>query len=259
MFPFFTLYVSCDILVPAEKYEETSQAAQSSFLLFSCYLFPFSSTTVQCNWLWPVFFCKSNYGFKQGCKILNSLSLSFFAISLTSLTSTLFCMILLYWNSPIWEHPLHFSVLCNTDNLWILLSHSWHWKACQNGFAQHLEHLLFYGADTSSQNASGNTALHISALYNKASMETNPLYKKTIMTVIIMPAFLKLLTDHFPSLNDQESCVRVLLYRGANKEAKNKHGQTPFQVNCLAANAVCIFIMFTKWNCICRVAFTNRT
>ncbi|XP_053720444.1 LOW QUALITY PROTEIN: SH3 and multiple ankyrin repeat domains protein 1-like [Synchiropus splendidus] len=67
-------------------------------------------------------------------------------------------------------------------------------KACQNGFAQHLEHLLFYGADVTSQNASGNTALHISALYNK------------------------------------ESCVRVLLYRGANKEAKNKHGQTPFQL-----------------------------
>nr|XP_057917632.1 SH3 and multiple ankyrin repeat domains protein 1-like [Doryrhamphus excisus] len=67
-------------------------------------------------------------------------------------------------------------------------------KACQNGFAQHLEHLLFYGADASSQNASGNTALHICALYNK------------------------------------ESCVRVLLYRGANKEAKNKHGQNPFQL-----------------------------
>ncbi|XP_028975692.2 SH3 and multiple ankyrin repeat domains protein 1 isoform X3 [Esox lucius] len=67
-------------------------------------------------------------------------------------------------------------------------------QACQNGFAQHLEHLLFYGADTTSQNASGNTALHICALYNK------------------------------------ESCVRVLLYRGANKEMKNKHGQTPFQV-----------------------------
>ncbi|KAK5850670.1 hypothetical protein PBY51_001528 [Eleginops maclovinus] len=67
-------------------------------------------------------------------------------------------------------------------------------KACQNGFAQHLEHLLFYGADTSSQNASGNSALHISALYNK------------------------------------ESCIRVLLYRGANREAKNKHGQTPFQL-----------------------------
>lgn len=34
-----------------------------------------------------------------------------------------------------------------------------------------------------------------------------------------------------PSLADQESCARVLLYRGANKEAKNKLGQTPFQVN----------------------------
>ncbi|XP_037133312.1 SH3 and multiple ankyrin repeat domains protein 1-like isoform X3 [Syngnathus acus] len=73
-------------------------------------------------------------------------------------------------------------------------------KACQNGFAQHLEHLLFYGADTSSQNASGNTALHISALYNK------------------------------------ESCVRVLLYRGANREAKNKHGQTPFQLAVMSGN-----------------------
>ncbi|KAM4623881.1 SH3 and multiple ankyrin repeat domains protein 1-like [Polymixia lowei] len=73
-------------------------------------------------------------------------------------------------------------------------------KACQNGFAQHLEHLLFYGADTMSQNASGNTALHVCALYN------------------------------------QESCVRVLLYRGANKEAKNKHGQTPFQVAVMSGN-----------------------
>ncbi|XP_062415978.1 SH3 and multiple ankyrin repeat domains protein 1-like isoform X2 [Pungitius pungitius] len=73
-------------------------------------------------------------------------------------------------------------------------------KACQNGFAQHLEHLLFYGAETSSLNASGNTALHISALYNK------------------------------------ESCVRVLLYRGANKEAKNKLGQTPFQLAVLSGH-----------------------
>ncbi|XP_043089497.1 SH3 and multiple ankyrin repeat domains protein 1-like, partial [Puntigrus tetrazona] len=66
--------------------------------------------------------------------------------------------------------------------------------ACQNGNSQHLEHLLFYGADSSSQNASGNTALHICALYNK------------------------------------ESCARILLYRGANKDTKNNSGQTPFQV-----------------------------
>ncbi|GAA6070891.1 SH3 and multiple ankyrin repeat domains protein 1 isoform X10 [Tachysurus ichikawai] len=67
-------------------------------------------------------------------------------------------------------------------------------QACQNGNSQHLEHLLFYGADSSSQNASGNTALHICALYNK------------------------------------ESCARILLYRGANKDIKNHSGQTPFQV-----------------------------
>uniref|UniRef100_A0A3Q2QCQ0 SH3 and multiple ankyrin repeat domains 1 n=1 Tax=Fundulus heteroclitus TaxID=8078 RepID=A0A3Q2QCQ0_FUNHE len=69
-----------------------------------------------------------------------------------------------------------------------------HQQACQNGNSQHLEHLLFYGADSSSQNASGNTALHICALYNK------------------------------------ESCARILLYRGASKEMKNNSGQTPFQV-----------------------------
>lgn len=34
----------------------------------------------------------------------------------------------------------------------------------------------------------------------------------------------------------QESCARILLYRGANKDTKNNSGQTPFQVmaECLA-------------------------
>ncbi|KAG8140221.1 hypothetical protein E2320_002922, partial [Naja naja] len=40
-------------------------------------------------------------------------------------------------------------------------------QACQHGNSQHLEHLLFYGAEPGAQNASGNTALHICALYNK--------------------------------------------------------------------------------------------
>lgn len=66
-------------------------------------------------------------------------------------------------------------------------------------------------------------------------METDPLCE-TIITIIIMLFFLRVLTDRCPSLNDQESCVRVLLYRGANKEAKNKHGQTPFQVNGLTVS-----------------------
>ncbi|TNM91496.1 hypothetical protein fugu_019876 [Takifugu bimaculatus] len=64
----------------------------------------------------------------------------------------------------------------------------------------HLEHLLFYGADMSSQNASGNTALHLCALYN------------------------------------QDSCARVLLFRGANKDIKNYNNQTAFQVAIIAGN-----------------------
>ncbi|XP_075770996.1 SH3 and multiple ankyrin repeat domains protein 1 isoform X3 [Pelodiscus sinensis] len=73
-------------------------------------------------------------------------------------------------------------------------------QACQHGHSQHLEHLLFYGAEPAAQNASGNTALHVCALYNK------------------------------------ESCARILLYRGANKEIKNNSGQTPFQVAVIAGN-----------------------
>lgn len=42
-------------------------------------------------------------------------------------------------------------------------------QACRYGHVQHLEHLLFYGADMGAQNASGNTALHICALYNQVS------------------------------------------------------------------------------------------
>lgn len=51
-------------------------------------------------------------------------------------------------------------------------------QACRHGHVQHLEHLLFYGADMSAQNASGNTALHICALYNqvKPACRTIPYY-----------------------------------------------------------------------------------
>ncbi|XP_006868202.1 PREDICTED: SH3 and multiple ankyrin repeat domains protein 1 [Chrysochloris asiatica] len=73
-------------------------------------------------------------------------------------------------------------------------------QACQRGHSQHLEHLLFYGAEPGAQNASGNTALHICALYNK------------------------------------ETCARILLYRGANKDVKNNNRQTPFQVAVIAGN-----------------------
>ncbi|KAI1232768.1 hypothetical protein IHE44_0006609 [Lamprotornis superbus] len=82
----------------------------------------------------------------------------------------------------------HATVSCKDENGWQEIH-----QACRYGHVQHLEHLLFYGADMCAQNASGNTALHICALYN------------------------------------QESCARVLLFRGANKEIKNYNSQSPFQ------------------------------
>uniref|UniRef100_A0A667HFB1 SH3 and multiple ankyrin repeat domains 2 n=1 Tax=Lynx canadensis TaxID=61383 RepID=A0A667HFB1_LYNCA len=89
----------------------------------------------------------------------------------------------------------HAAVCCRDENGW----HEIH-QACRYGHVQHLEQLLFYGADMAAQNASGNTALHICALYN------------------------------------QDSCARVLLFRGGNKELKNYNSQTPFQVAIIAGN-----------------------
>uniref|UniRef100_A0A3P8VMY6 SH3 and multiple ankyrin repeat domains protein 3 n=1 Tax=Cynoglossus semilaevis TaxID=244447 RepID=A0A3P8VMY6_CYNSE len=89
----------------------------------------------------------------------------------------------------------HASVCCQDENGW----HEVH-QACRHGHVQHLEHLLFYGADMSAQNASGNTALHICALYN------------------------------------QDNCARVLLARGSDKEVKNYNSQSPFQVAIIAGN-----------------------
>ncbi|KAM5183911.1 SH3 and multiple ankyrin repeat domains protein 2 isoform 2-T2 [Callospermophilus lateralis] len=87
------------------------------------------------------------------------------------------------------------SVCCRDENGWQEIH-----QACRYGHVQQLEHLLFYGADMGAQNASGNTALHICALYN------------------------------------QDSCARVLLFRGGNKELKNYNSQTPFQVAIIAGN-----------------------
>lgn len=68
-------------------------------------------------------------------------------------------------------------------------------QACRNGLVHHLEHLLVYGADMDSKNASGNTPLHVCAV------------------------------------NAQEACARMLLFRGANRGALNYANQTPYQVN----------------------------
>jgi Ankyrin repeats (3 copies) len=67
-------------------------------------------------------------------------------------------------------------------------------QACRHGLVQHLEHLLFYGADMNARNASGNTPLHVCAV------------------------------------NGQDSCSRLLLFRGADREALNYANQTPYQV-----------------------------
>ncbi|KAI5726732.1 hypothetical protein M8J76_007604 [Diaphorina citri] len=73
-------------------------------------------------------------------------------------------------------------------------------QACRNGLAQHLEHLLFYGADSNARNASGNTPLHVCAV------------------------------------NGTEACARVLLFRGAQREALNFAHQSPYQVAVIAGN-----------------------
>ncbi|XP_063229617.1 SH3 and multiple ankyrin repeat domains protein 3 isoform X2 [Bacillus rossius redtenbacheri] len=73
-------------------------------------------------------------------------------------------------------------------------------QACRNGLVQHLEHLLFYGADMNARNASGNTPLHVCAV------------------------------------NSQESCARMLLFRGAQRDALNYANQTPYQMAVIAGN-----------------------
>ncbi|XP_060800862.1 SH3 and multiple ankyrin repeat domains protein 3 isoform X2 [Amyelois transitella] len=73
-------------------------------------------------------------------------------------------------------------------------------QACRHGLVQHLDHLLFYGADMNARNASGNTPLHVCAV------------------------------------NAQDSCARQLLFRGCDKEALNYANQSPYQVAVIAGN-----------------------
>ncbi|XP_013070339.1 SH3 and multiple ankyrin repeat domains protein 2-like isoform X3 [Biomphalaria glabrata] len=80
--------------------------------------------------------------------------------------------------------------------------HGWYeiHQACKHGRVQHLEHLLFYGADMDVRNSCGNTPLHICAL------------------------------------NNQEACARVLLFRGADPALVNYSNQTADQVAAMAGN-----------------------
>lgn len=48
-------------------------------------------------------------------------------------------------------------------------------QACKNGLVQHLEHLLYYGAEIDARTATGNTALHVAALNNQVTQPWTPL------------------------------------------------------------------------------------
>ncbi|XP_015118363.1 SH3 and multiple ankyrin repeat domains protein 2 isoform X7 [Diachasma alloeum] len=111
--------------------------------------------------------------------------------------------------------PLYYSVIYKTDPMLcetLLHDHAtigaqdlqgWQevHQACRNSLVQHLDHLLFYGADMNARNASGNTPLHVCAVNN---------------------------TD--------ASCIRQLLFRGAQKDSLNYANQTPYQVAVIAGN-----------------------
>lgn len=73
-------------------------------------------------------------------------------------------------------------------------------QACRYGLFQHLEHLLFYGADINAKNASGNSPLHVCAV------------------------------------NGQDSCAKLLLHKGAQNDALNFANQSPYQVAVIAGN-----------------------
>ncbi|KAK0176007.1 hypothetical protein PV328_000187 [Microctonus aethiopoides] len=111
--------------------------------------------------------------------------------------------------------PLYYSVIYKTDPMLcetLLHDHATigaqdlqGWQevhhACRNNLVQHLDHLLFYGADMNARNASGNTPLHVCAVNNTDS-----------------------------------SCIRQLLFRGAQKDSLNYANQTPYQVAVIAGN-----------------------
>ncbi|XP_012946399.1 SH3 and multiple ankyrin repeat domains protein 1 [Aplysia californica] len=80
--------------------------------------------------------------------------------------------------------------------------HGWYeiHQACKDGRVQHLEHLLFYGAEMDVRNSCGNTPLHVCAL------------------------------------NKQEACARVLLFRGAEPGLLNYSNQTADQAAVVAGN-----------------------
>lgn len=81
------------------------------------------------------------------------------------------------------------------DNNWQEIHH-----ACKLGLSQHLDHLIYYGADVNAKNNSGNTPLHVCAIHNK------------------------------------ENCARILLFRGCNRQERNLANQSAFESAIIAGN-----------------------
>lgn len=65
-------------------------------------------------------------------------------------------------------HLLLYSPYISLQGICLLL-HRVSLQACRYGRVQHLEHLLFYGAELDVQNATGNTPLHVCAAYNQVN------------------------------------------------------------------------------------------
>jgi SH3/ankyrin repeat-containing protein len=101
--------------------------------------------------------------------------------------SSIKCVELLLYNGSI--------IGCKDDNNW----QETHY-ACKLGLSQHLDHLIYYGADLNARNNSGNTPLHICAIHK------------------------------------QESCARILLFRGADKTIRNLSNQTAFETAIITGN-----------------------
>ena len=68
------------------------------------------------------------------------------------------------------ESGMYIVLQCTCISGPVMLYYYFSYQACKNGLVQHLEHLLFYGAQIDARTASGNTALHVAALNNEVTM-----------------------------------------------------------------------------------------
>lgn len=87
----------------------------------------------------------------------------------------------------------------NDHNNWQEIHH-----ACKLGLSHHLDHLIYYGCDINAKTNTGNTPLHVCAVYN------------------------------------QENCARILLFRGCSKTDRNLSNQTALDSALMAGNQLVV-------------------